>query len=112
MHATVTSVSPNRGSKYGGTLITITGENFSDDIYDNPVKIGDSYCFVQTTSATEITCRQDFGVRDTGAALLLVFLKTSEEAACADDICSFIYDAPTTTVYDIQSSFNETSFVH
>jgi hypothetical protein len=52
VHGTVTSISPLTGSKYGGALITITGENFSDDKLDNPVMIGKEYCFVQTTSAT------------------------------------------------------------
>ena len=46
VHGTITSVSPLTGSKYGGTLVTITGENFSDDLLDNPVKIGDHYCYV------------------------------------------------------------------
>ncbi len=55
----VTGVSPLTGSIYGGALVTITGENFSNDPLDNPVKIGDHYCYVITTSPTEITCRTD-----------------------------------------------------
>jgi hypothetical protein len=35
--STVTGISPNRGSIYGGTLITITGTNFSTKKTDNPV---------------------------------------------------------------------------
>jgi len=50
--ASVSSISPTSGSKYGGTLITITGENFSDEVLDNPVKIGDNYCNVITSSPT------------------------------------------------------------
>ena len=46
VHGTVTDFSPRSGSKYGGTLVTITGENFSDEPLDNPVKIGDHYCYV------------------------------------------------------------------
>jgi len=46
VHGTVTGISPLVGSKYGGALITITGENFSDDPLDNPVMIGDNYCYV------------------------------------------------------------------
>ena len=60
VHSTVTSVQPTSGSIYGGTLMTILGENFSDVITDNPVKIGSEYCYVLTTSTTEITCRTDF----------------------------------------------------
>jgi hypothetical protein len=33
----VTNVTPNLGSKYGGTLITITGNNFGTVFTDNPV---------------------------------------------------------------------------
>lgn len=60
VHSTITSIFPLSGSMYGGALVTITGENFSNDPLDNPVKIGDHYCFVQTTSPTEITCRTDY----------------------------------------------------
>ena len=44
--------SPVTGSTLGGTLITITGENFSNDHLDNPVKIGDDYCYVLSSSTT------------------------------------------------------------
>lgn len=53
----ITGISPMVGSTLGGTLLTIDGENFSDDPYDNPVKVGDNYCLVETTSPTQITCR-------------------------------------------------------
>lgn len=33
----VTNVTPNTGSKYGGTLLTITGTNFGTVPTDNPV---------------------------------------------------------------------------
>jgi len=36
----VTGISPMSGSVLGGTLVTIDGINFSDDPYDNPVKVG------------------------------------------------------------------------
>lgn len=81
VHGSITSVSPLEGSIYGGTLVTITGENFSDEPLDNPVKIGNDYCYVITSSPTEITCRTDLlhGKVESNE-LLLVFLKTSEEA--------------------------------
>ena len=91
---------------HGGTLVTITGENFSDDALDNPVKIGDSYCYVVTTSATVITCRQDFKVRDVDEAILIVFLKTSEEAQCDDALCRFTYVEPSSEVLDITTAYN------
>lgn len=46
VHGTVTDISPLVGSKYGGALVTITGENFSNDPLDNPVMIGEHYCYV------------------------------------------------------------------
>ena len=42
----VTGISPLTGSVHGGTLVTIQGINFSDDPYDNPVKVGDYWCLV------------------------------------------------------------------
>ena len=53
----VTDFNPKQGSRYGGTLITITGGHFSDKITDNPVKIDyewvkgvDHYCYVKSSS--------------------------------------------------------------
>lgn len=65
--------------------MTITGENFSTDPLDNPVKIGNEYCYVLTTSATQITCRTQLLANNTvGDQLVIVFLKTSEEAVTHD----------------------------
>jgi len=48
---------------------------------DNPVKIGDDYCYVITSTPTQITCRTNQLVgKAEESDLLLVFLKTSEEA--------------------------------
>ena len=33
----ITSISPNVGSIYGGSLLTITGTNYGSTITDNPV---------------------------------------------------------------------------
>jgi hypothetical protein len=64
VEAVVESVSPLSASIYGGTLMTIKGRNFGDVYTDNPVSIfhnGDraTPCYVQTTNATQITCRLD-----------------------------------------------------
>jgi hypothetical protein len=45
--AKVTRIRPKQGSLYGGTLVTIDGENFSDEKLDNPVMIGMSLCIVE-----------------------------------------------------------------
>ena len=42
----VTGFTPNSSSYLGGQLITITGVNFSNDPYDNPVKVGNDWCYV------------------------------------------------------------------
>jgi hypothetical protein len=52
----VASYSPQIGSIYGGTLLTINGNNWSKDKLDNPVSVvfngalGASLCYVKTTS--------------------------------------------------------------
>lgn len=114
MHSTVHSVSPLRGSKYGGALVTITGENFSDNALDNPVKIGDNYCYVITTSANEITCRTDLLTDQmVGENLVIVFLKTSEEAVTLDgEDIMFTFEAPIAEITDIQVEFSDIDFNH
>jgi len=38
--------------------MTIDGMNFSDkSILDNPVKVGNTYCLVESTTKTQIKCR-------------------------------------------------------
>jgi len=48
----VTDFQPRSGSVNGGTLITITGYNFSTDILDNPVRMGYTDCIVESSSNT------------------------------------------------------------
>ena len=48
----VTAISPLTGSYLGGTKVTITGVNFSNDPLDNPVKAGNNWCDVLTTNPT------------------------------------------------------------
>lgn len=93
----VTGISPVSGSMYGGTLITISGRNFGDVYTDNPVQIslsggiGNINCYVETTMATEITCRIDSDTTNVTAGQsgdVVVFLKTSEEATC-EGTCEF-----------------------
>jgi hypothetical protein len=51
---------------------------------------------VQTTEATQITCRIDTNIeaRDhEEEAIMVVFLKTSEEAVCDEEnVCNFIFE--------------------
>jgi len=97
------------GSLYGGTLVTIKGENFSNEPLDNPVKIGSHYCYVITSTPSEITCRTDYLLdQESGDQLLLVFLKTSEEAASEQSIL-FNFVAPKAEVLDIRAEFDTTT---
>ena len=77
----VTDYNPKQGSVHGGTLITITGYHFSNDYQDNPVRVGYSDCFVESTSETEIKCRTSPAIEETDHSEdFIVFLKTYEEA--------------------------------
>jgi len=96
-------------------LITITGENFSDEAIDNPVKIGDDYCYVITSTTTEITCRTDpLLAQVTGEQILLVFLKVSEESTSSwtEDDIMFNYVTPVSEITDINAVFDEVTFSH
>ena len=56
----VSSVSPTSGSSFGGTEITIQGENFSPVLNENQVYIGTDLdnvmCSVKTATTTQLTC--------------------------------------------------------
>lgn len=91
--AKVTRIRPKQGSMYGGTLVTIDGENFSDEKLDNPVMIGMSLCIVEQTSKNQIVCR----VEERGQSAresteqVSVLLKLGEIASCStrNRDCSF-----------------------
>jgi len=55
----VASVSPNKDINFnGGTILTLTGTGFPDDIKKANVKLDDQTgCKVLTTSATKLTCK-------------------------------------------------------
>ena len=77
----VSSISPLTGSMYGGTVLTITGYTFSDDMLDNPIQIGSNDCYIIDSSATEITCRTPYRPAITEEDEdVYVYLKTSELA--------------------------------
>ena len=48
----VTGISSSGGSMLGGQYVTIDGVNFSNEPLDNPVKVGDTYCLVKTSTPT------------------------------------------------------------
>lgn len=106
--AKVTGLSANSGSSLGGQVLTITGTNFSDDPYDNPVQVDGYDCFVLTTSTTEITCRIDEVASDTptmSTGIVVVFLSTSEEAATDVDM-EWTWASSSGTVETLTSAFD------
>ena len=104
----VDTISPRRGSVLGGTLVTITGNHFGNQATDNPVKVGQNYCLVEQTSEFEIKCR--IAIRKPTVVEevdVIVFAKTYEEMECrTGDECKFDYEASTTSVSGISSSYD------
>ncbi|XP_077992871.1 fibrocystin-L-like [Glandiceps talaboti] len=59
----VTNVSPTHGSVQGGTLVSITGEGFSDDSSENQVFFGGIECVITSSAEDQIDCiTNDMGV--------------------------------------------------
>ena len=110
----VTNVTPNQGSKYGGTMLTITGNNFGKVPTDNPVQIstlggvGSINCFVKTINATTITCRVgDTNKTDGTTGKVITFLKTSEEARCTpNETCNWEYKTPSATLNSVSAAYS------
>jgi hypothetical protein len=109
--AYVTGVSPPSGSALGGTLVTITGENFSNDARDNAVMIGDALCLVETSAPQEIVCRiahrtvtEDFSLYPANAPVS-VFLKLGETAKCPSG-CTFTFEEPAATVNSFMDTYD------
>ena len=57
---TVSSISPQTGSYYGNTLLTITGENFVTAAQQTLAYVGFAlnwFCTIESITTTEIKCR-------------------------------------------------------
>lgn len=111
----VSSISPTSGSLYGGTVITITGENFSTNNNNNQVSIGpDKHnipCDVISSTSTQIKCRTrvapapDPSVMQAGMVYdpefinnevdVVVMQKAMETAVCTGT-CKFKYEVSIT----------------
>jgi len=117
--AWVESVEPQSGSRFGGTLVTINGQNFGNEITDNPVSIstGGGYetewCFVQSSTPTQIKCRVTQTEQSMNkAGKILTFLKTSEEAPCDHESyanCDWLYKEPSAVLESRTLAFNTES---
>ena len=90
-------------------MVTIDGVNFSDDAYDNPVKVGNNWCLVQTTSVDQITCRvMETGAEESSTALVLTFLGTSEEAENLVDN-TFEFMTPVAEITAMTNAFDDST---
>jgi hypothetical protein len=100
--------------------LTINGKNFGTKATDNPVTInyngalGAVPCYVKETSETQIKCR----VSDLSEAKkkpanqvwkAIVFLKTSEEAACVAPICKFTFTDSLPTITALAAEWDATA---
>ena len=116
--STVTNISPSTGSVLGGTLLTITGTNFSTKILDQAVSITTSpsnyvMCDIITATTTQLTCR----IRPTGFAptdsytgcIISVVLAASTTATCPGSNCAIDLKAPMGTITSLTPTFDSTS---
>ena len=89
----VDAVSPSSGPALGGTLITVTGKNFSSLASENEVFIGANErdrCVVLTSSGSSITCRVSplRKVTDTFDRQVSVSVRGSKRSDCTGN-CQF-----------------------
>jgi len=110
VHATITNISPRSGSVLGGTIVTITGENFSEDPLNNPVTMNLEFAQIISSSETQIVARlpatEAFQHLESNPETVVVGLKTSEEAQCggleemSENYCKFTFTDAETGVLD------------
>ena len=98
--------------------MTITGENFSEVITDNPVMVGDLLCRVSSASTTQIVCRiegrstdavkePDWLAQAPFEGKVDVFLKVAEAADCrAENECKFTFENPQSSLTLIQATYD------
>ena len=93
---TVTNISPNQGSIYGGTIITINGTNFSPIKNQNQVFLGDdsnNFCDIIDSGNSYIICR----TRPSPSNYLdlpqkvTVTQRVQDEAICLASNCNFVF---------------------
>ena len=95
----VTSITPTSGSWGGGTLITITGHNFSPNQGENQVTIGEISnirCNVVNFSSNQLQCITEENIPQlTGPQSIAVMSRIVELASC-QGACSFSFDLSST----------------
>lgn len=93
----ITSISPSSGSLNGGTLITISGSNFSPSYSDTLVYVGDElnwFCRIETITTTQITCRTPpiaSSYLPGDNQRVVISTKLYSLSTCPGNNCNFIY---------------------
>ena len=102
----VTAVSPSSGSQAGGTLVTITGDGFSNTTSDNVVEIGSTVCDVVTSSFDTIVCRTRASAEQ--AQQVIVAVRGSESECLGDDStdCEYSFELDRTPMVTLVSPAN------
>lgn len=93
----VESVSPSTVAYYGGTLLTITGRNFSPDKLENLAHIGNELnwlCDIESLTRTEIKCRvppthPDWSSPTQG---IVINNRLIQDSVCPTNTCSITYN--------------------
>ena len=105
----VTAVSPSSGSQAGGTLVTITGDGFSNTTSDNIVEIGSTVCDVVSSSFDTVVCRTRASAEQ--AQRVIATVRGSESECLADDSadCEYTFAPDRTPVVTLVSPANVSS---
>ena len=108
----VSSISPSSGSFAGGTLLTITGQNFPADIAENQVTIGSGVvrCKMISATTTTLTCMTgaaDSDYQSDAKQQVYVLSRIQDEATCSPSTaCQFTYSnskTPNITAVNVSS---------
>lgn len=99
----VIAVSPSSGSQAGGTLVTITGDGFSNAISNNVVQIGSTVCDVESSSFDTIVCRTRASSEQAQQVIVTVSGSESECVAFDSTDCKYTFALDRTPVVTLVS---------
>ena len=92
----IESISPTTGYYHGGTLVTVTGRNFSPNDAENLVFVGNElnwFCVMESFTETEIQCRMPPYHPDWSSSTqgIIVTSKLIQDSECPGNNCDFVY---------------------
>lgn len=87
----ITSLSPEEGTTAGGTIVTITGTDFSTTLADNIVKFGSDNATVTAATATQLTVESPAHA----AGQVNVSVTVGGETATKNNAYKYVIPAPT-----------------